>query len=48
MTAPDCTCHGFHTDDVDRGINDETIRVLIQMETCPVEKRALTRILASR
>ena len=45
---PGCTCHGFHTDSVDRAITDDMIRTLIRMEPCPVERDKLRRILARR
>lgn len=46
--SSDCTCDGFHTDAVDPGISDRTLAVLIDMETCQAETRALTRIAAAR
>lgn len=45
----DCTCaDGHHTDIVDRSISDATLDVLIDMETCAAERRALIRCRASR
>jgi hypothetical protein len=50
---PSCTCppgpgQGTHTSWVNPSITDEDLRVLIGMETCPVEVRALERILIAR
>jgi hypothetical protein len=44
----DCVCCGCHTDDVDRAIPDDHLRVMIRDERCPAERRALARILLSR
>lgn len=44
----DCTCDGFHTDHVDVSIDDARLRILIDMEECPAERRALIRCLTAR
>lgn len=51
----DCTCApqagippNTHTSTVASSINDDVLRVLIDMETCPAERRALVRILVQR
>lgn len=44
----DCTCDGYHTDDADKDISVATLEVIKAMETCPAERRALARVIASR
>ncbi len=45
---PDCTCSGWHCDDVDAGISTSTLGVMIRVEECPVERRALIRVQTQR
>lgn len=44
----DCTCDGFHTDAADVSVSNATLHVLVEMERCPAERRALLRIIARR